>query len=494
MNGDAGLTVVRLRRQCERQLTEAGVEDPEVSAQRIVGEAVGVMPAELVLSADARVTAGAVARADQMTARRCEGEPLQYVLGRWGFRKLDLAVDARALIPRPETELIAGAVISALTGERVVNVADLGTGCGAIGLSIAQEVPQAHVYATDVCPHALELARENLAGLGIAGSKVTLACGDWFDALPANLAETLDAVVANPPYVAASEALAPSVEGFEPALALRAGPRGDEALTHIAHHARSWLTPGGTLVLECGHTQADALAEHATALGYDDVRQLTDTAGLGRGVVAQRPPDDPSASELRRAAEELTASGFLVAPTDTVCGVLGRWDDLAAVRKVFEAKQRPPQMSVPVFVSGVAQAAELIELDEQSLTLARRFWPGALTVVGRAVDRRRAGRPYGSPQDGTLAVRVPDAGWIRWLAGEVGPLTGTSANVHGSHTPSSADEAARSLAIEPSMVVAGDAPSSQPSTLVDVTGDTPKIVRAGVVSEHDVHQALARRE
>ncbi len=483
------------------------MEDAHVSAQRIVGEAVGSTLTELALAADALVTAGAVARVDEMTARRCAGEPLQYVLGRWGFRKLDLAVDARALIPRPETEMIAGVAIdavrrgktaalrrgktAAVRGEGAAKVADLGTGCGAIALSIASEVPQAHVYATDVCDQALELARENLAGLGIAGSNVTLSLGDWFDALPADVAEKLDVVVANPPYVAAGEALAPSVERFEPALALRAGPRGDEALTRIARHARCWLAPGGTLVLECGCDQAEELASHVAALGYGDVRRLSDNAGLGRGVAARRPADDPPASELRRAAQALIASGFVVAPTDTVCGVLARWDDLAAVRKVFDAKRRPPQMSVPVFASGVAQAAELVELDEASLALAQRFWPGALTLVGQALNRSRAGRPYGSPEDGTLAVRVPDVGWIRWLANEVGPLTGTSANVHGADTPTSAHDAARQLAIEPSMVMSGDAPLAQPSTLVDVTGGTPKIVRAGAVDEHDVLAALS---
>lgn len=484
----------QLRRQCVEQLRAAGVEDENVSAQRIVGEAVGATPAELVLSADTLVTAGAVARVDEMTARRCAGEPLQYVLGRWGFRQLDLAVDSRALIPRPETELIAGAAIDALRRDvsrgGAAKVADLGTGCGAIALSIACEVRHAHVYATDVSEPALDLARENLAGLGIAGTNVTLSCGDWFDALPDDLAEALDAVVANPPYVATGEKLPVSVERFEPELALRAGPRGDEALAHIAAHAREWLAPGGTLVLECGCGQGEALAERAAALGYDDVRQLIDSAGLGRGISAQRPADDPPVRELRRVAEVLVASGFVVAPTDTVCGVLARWDDLAAVRKVFDAKRRPPQMSVPVFASGVAQAAALVELNEQSLTLARHFWPGALTLVGRAVDRSRAGRPYGSPEDGTLAVRVPDVGWIRWLAGEVGPLTGTSANVHGADTPRSASEAARSLATEPPLVVRGDAPLASPSTLVDVTGEMPKIVRAGAVSERDVLDAL----
>ena len=134
-------------------------------------------------------------------ARREAGEPLQYVVGSWGFRRLDLAVDRRALIPRPETEVTAEVAIDAARRIAEPIVVDLGTGSGAIGLSVAWECRHAHVWATDRSSEALEVARANLAGLGRAGARVRLAAGDWFGALPDDLVGRVDVAVSNPPYV-----------------------------------------------------------------------------------------------------------------------------------------------------------------------------------------------------------------------------------------------------------------------------------------------------
>ena len=208
LDDDSGeiLTVARLHTDIAEQLLIAGVEDHETSARRIVEEATGIKVDLLPLEKDQPVTQKAVARADAMSQRRAQGEPLQYVIGSWNFRYLDLAVDPRALIPRPETEVVAGFAIDQL---KMMNdgtktsllVADMGTGTGAIALSIAQEVPTSRIHATDISTEALSLARSNLAGLGTDAARVDLHQGDWFEALPEELSGELDVLISNPPYI-----------------------------------------------------------------------------------------------------------------------------------------------------------------------------------------------------------------------------------------------------------------------------------------------------
>ena len=168
-----------------------------------------------------------VAHLDAMLARHSAGEPLAYVLGRWAFRHLDLAVDPRVLIPRPETEVVAGiAVDLARSLPLPVTVADLGTGSGAIGLALADELPVTGVtvWLVDDDPDALDVARANLAGIGRRAVNVRIAEGSWFDALPTGT--VVDVAVSNPPYVATdSPELDQAVRRFEPAHALFAGAR-----------------------------------------------------------------------------------------------------------------------------------------------------------------------------------------------------------------------------------------------------------------------------
>ncbi len=182
----------------------------------------------LELVRDDPVTVGMVAHLDAMIARYLAGEPLAYVLGRWSFRHVDLAVDQRVLIPRPETEVVAGVAIDLARGlPRPMVVADLGTGSGAIGLSLADELPVdgTTVWLTDASDDALDVARANLAGLGRRAANVRIAGGHWFDALPTGT--SLDLVVSNPPYVASGSAdVAPSVVAWEPHEALFAGADG----------------------------------------------------------------------------------------------------------------------------------------------------------------------------------------------------------------------------------------------------------------------------
>lgn len=252
---------------------------------------------EFLAALDEPATERMVAHLDAMVARYRAGEPLAYVLGRWSFRRLDLYVDRRVLIPRPETELVAEVAIERATARLGAHdgplvAADLGTGSGAIGLSLAAELPlgRAEVWLTDASEPALDVARANLAGLGRRGAGVRLVVGSWFAALPAGLRGLLDLVVSNPPYVAEGDPqIAPGVVEWEPTGALFAGSDGLDAVRAIVADAPAWLRPGGWLVLEIGHRQGDAVQALAKAAGLTDVEVRRDLAGRDRIAVARRP-------------------------------------------------------------------------------------------------------------------------------------------------------------------------------------------------------------
>ncbi len=280
-----GLATDRLRR--------AGVTSPASEARRIVEEASGWEGADHALHLD-EPSAVLTARSFwSMLDRRAAGEPLQYVLGRWGFRTLDLYVDRRVLIPRPETERVVEAAINELVRDRTRDrrplAVDLGTGSGAIALSLAAERGDLEVWATDLSDAALAVARANLAGLGGPGARVRLAAGRWFDALPGSLRKRIDLVVSNPPYVAQSEVagLPPEVADWEPIGALVSGPTGLEAIEAVVAGAADWLARPGALVVEHAPHQADAVAGLARRAGFGHVETRPDLARRARMVVAR---------------------------------------------------------------------------------------------------------------------------------------------------------------------------------------------------------------
>lgn len=281
-----------LLRETRARLARAGVESPAADARHIIGSAAGAEEAGLVSVLDRPAAARAVARLDAMVAARSQGRPLQYVLGRWGFRTLDLLVDHRVMIPRPETESVAGWAIAEIASRSQASGAiavDLGTGSGAIALSVAVECPRARVHASDVSPEALSVARANLAGAGRAAARVTLHQGDWFNALPEDLRGRVDVMVSNPPYVADGDELPPVVADWEPRLALRAGPDGLDAVVRVIDGAAAWLRPGGALVVEMAPHQTGPMAERARRAGFTPVRVKQDLAGRDRAVIAHRP-------------------------------------------------------------------------------------------------------------------------------------------------------------------------------------------------------------
>jgi release factor glutamine methyltransferase len=271
-----------------RHLRDVGrrLLDDDQEVRWIIERASGLTAAEQASALDDVPDERHAAAFDAMVQRRAAGEPLQYVLGQWGFRTLDLYVDPRVLIPRPETEVVAGLAIDAVPpGGRVV---DLGTGSGAIALSIAAERwPDVEVWATDVSADALAVARANTAALGRRASVVRLAEGDWFAALPHELRGTFDVVVANPPYVPDGALIARQVRDHEPPLALFGGDDGLGHVRRIVAEAPTWLRPGGTLVVEIGDDQGDAVLDLARAAGFADADIHEDLTGRDRALVAR---------------------------------------------------------------------------------------------------------------------------------------------------------------------------------------------------------------
>jgi len=274
----------------------------ETEARWLVEEVSGYSWAELsaASAAGGPVSERSRSRLEAMLRRRLAGEPVQYVLGRWQFRTLDLMVDERVLIPRPETEYVAELALRELdnlAGTRAgqpQTVVDLGTGSGAIALSIAVERARVHVFATDASPAALRVAAANLAGLGgRPATRVRLMPGDWWSALPADLRGRLDLAVSNPPYIASAEmaSLDPAVRDWEPGGALESGPTGLEAVREVLlGAANGWLRTGGSAVVEIAPHQASEAARLAARAGFAEAEVHPDLAGRDRVLIARGAP------------------------------------------------------------------------------------------------------------------------------------------------------------------------------------------------------------
>jgi release factor glutamine methyltransferase len=262
-------------------IAAAGSDTPRLDAEVLLAAALGVDRTALFLDPAREVTGSAVRAFQDAVRRRSAGrEPVAYITGRRGFRHIELAVDARVLVPRPETELLVEVGVELLArGARVV---DVGTGSGAIALALKDERPDLDVVGTDVSADALALARRNAARLGLDGV-VELRAGD----LLAGVMQT-DAVLSNPPYVADAEraALAPEIVRHEPPGALFAGADGLDVIRRLVPAAAA---AGATLVaIEVGAGQAAAVAELMGAAGFARVQARRDLAGIERVVVGRR--------------------------------------------------------------------------------------------------------------------------------------------------------------------------------------------------------------
>jgi release factor glutamine methyltransferase len=265
-------------------LAAAGIEDPRLDAELLLGEAMGCERAALVAEPGAAVPPAAARRFGEMVRRRLRREPVAYILGRKGFRRLELAVDSRVLVPRPETELLVELALEL----RPARVLDVGTGSGAIALAVADELPDAGVTATDTSPAALEVARANAERLGL-GERVRFVEGTLPDE-----GAGFDLILANLPYVAERDwsTLQPEVTRYEPREALLAGPDGLDAYRALIPEcallfSRYATQRKGALAVEVGEGQASAVAELMRAAGFVEVEVRRDLAGIERVVVGR---------------------------------------------------------------------------------------------------------------------------------------------------------------------------------------------------------------
>jgi release factor glutamine methyltransferase len=258
-------------------LTAAGCESPRLDAELLLAAAMGVDRAVVVSDPGRGIEPDAARRFMEFAARRREREPVAYILGAKGFRSIELAVDPRVLIPRPETEHLVDAVLDLPQGARVC---DVGTGSGAIALALKSERPDLEVVATDSSDEALDVARANAQRLGLG---VAFHLGD----LLADVSGPLDAIVSNPPYVEDDAQLAPEIVRYEPALALRAGPDGLDVIRRLLPAAGA--TEARTVALEIGAGQADAVGALMREVAFPDVAVVRDLAGISRVLVGRRP-------------------------------------------------------------------------------------------------------------------------------------------------------------------------------------------------------------
>ena len=266
------------------RLEAAGCESPRVDAELLAAHVLRSSRAEIRRDGRRELTAGQLDLLEGLVARRARREPLAYVLGEWGFRRLTLRVDPRVLVPRPETEIVVERCLDLLRDTERPRVLDVGTGSGVIALALADEHRGAEVTGVDVSEDALAVARENAARLG---ADVVFEHGDLFGGLPVG---PWDLVVSNPPYVSPGEidSLAPEVREWEPRMALV----GDGATEAVARGARTVLRRGGALVLETAEATAHEAAGLLRDLGYERVVVTKDLAGRDRVVEGVTTSDD----------------------------------------------------------------------------------------------------------------------------------------------------------------------------------------------------------
>jgi release factor glutamine methyltransferase len=261
------------------RLADAGVESPRVDAEILLAHVLRTTRSGLHADGGREVREEARAELERLLARRAQREPLAYVLGEWGFRRLSLLVDRRVLVPRPETEVVVERALARIAGLPEPRVLDVGTGSGAIALAIADEHPGARVTGIDASEDALAVARANASRTGLG---VDFLHANVFDGLPGG---PWDLVVSNPPYVAHDElaGLEPEVRDWEP----RAAVVGEGTTERVASGARSVLRPGGALVLETAGGRAEETADLLRGLGYVDVavtQDLTRRSRVAEGV------------------------------------------------------------------------------------------------------------------------------------------------------------------------------------------------------------------
>lgn len=279
------MTLLEILTATTGYLAKHHIESARTNAEHLLAHILGRKRIELYMEFDRPLGEKELAPLRELMKRRATGEPLQHLLGTVEFHGQIFACDQRALIPRPETEQFVELVLAdqSKIQNRKSKIVDVGTGSGVIALTLAAELPEAHVEAVDFSQDALALARENATRLGLA-ERVTFHHGN----LLAPIEGTFDLIVANLPYIATATlpTLAPEVQR-DPATALDGGPAGDELIHRLITEARPHFNPGGTLALEIGHDQSSTLSDVLARENYQDIRAVADYQDRPRFLFAR---------------------------------------------------------------------------------------------------------------------------------------------------------------------------------------------------------------
>jgi len=259
-------------------------DSPRRDAEVLIQAACGIDRTALAKNPNSSVDAAAADTYFDFLNRRYNHEPVACILGHKEFWSLDIELNASTLVPRPETELLVETALEAIPAGTAVEIADLGTGSGAIALALAAERPLAKITATDINPDALSQARDNASRLGLA---IHFEEGDWFGPLAG---QRFDVIVSNPPYVRDDDPLLQTGPAlFEPPLALFGGQDGLACIRILCTSVKNYLNPGGFVALEHGHDQRDAVKALLSEVGLESIVGLKDLAGLPRVTTARMP-------------------------------------------------------------------------------------------------------------------------------------------------------------------------------------------------------------
>jgi len=280
---------MRLVQWTQSYFTRKGVDSPRLSAEVLLAHVLEYERVKLYTNFDEVVGGNCLASFRELVAARGKGVPVKYLTGHAEFMSLDFLVTPDVLIPRPETELLVEKALDLASSISQPKIADIGTGCGNIAISVAINLPTARIWATDVSEQALEVAAKN-AELALAADRVEFLCGDLYGPLQSlREVDRFDVICSNPPYVSESQwsALSPEIRDHEPGIALKAGPDGLKYLVPLIDGAPRLLNPGGCLLLEIGENQASAVTEAANRAGaFSAVDVLKDYSGNDRLLVA----------------------------------------------------------------------------------------------------------------------------------------------------------------------------------------------------------------
>ncbi len=435
-----------------------------------------------------------------LLARAQAKEPVPYLVGTAAFFDLDLRVTPAVLIPRPETEQLVELVANWVNARNSINIVDVGTGSGCIAIGLARKCPTAAITAVDIDRDALEIARQN--GERYASGRIHFVCGS----LLAPFEEQVDCIVANLPYIADDEwtQVDDGVKLYEPEMALRGGPDGLSIIKELLHQARVQLKSTGAIFLEIGWQQGAAVQELAQAIFPDaDISVLADYAGHDRFVRIQldrleikplrseesdtqtRLLQARSAQAISETAVAIRAGQLVVFPTDTVYGIGCNAFDAEALQRLFEVKKRPLDKGIPILLADVTDLDKVArEVPAIAKQLIDRFWPGPLTLI----VPKRADLPEAISENDGVAVRIPDHLATRAVIRAAGgAVAASSANQSGDPPAQTAESALAALEGLVAIVLdGGQTDLSEPSTVIDCTGETVQILRPGPIRTADI--------